>query len=66
MGVVKKYRHLGIDARLCASTYRHESAKGIRRAEASWILDSNTPMIRALEKMGFAITKTYRVYDRPL
>ena len=66
LGVLKPWRRLGIDACFCAETCRHAIAKGLRRAEASWILESNRPMRRALEKMGFTISKTYRLYDRPL
>ncbi|MFN0127435.1 MAG: N-acetyltransferase family protein [Verrucomicrobiales bacterium] len=66
LGVLKSYRHLGIDACFYAETYRHALAKGIRRGEASWILETNIPMRRALEKMGLSITKTYRLYDRAL
>ena len=34
--------------------------------EASWILEDNKPMTRALEYMGAFKTKTYRVYDKTL
>lgn len=66
LGVLKPWRRLGIDACFYAETCRHAIAKGLCHAEASWILESNQPMRRALEKMGFTITKTYRLYDRPL
>jgi hypothetical protein len=33
--------------------------------EAGWILEDN-PAIRAgMEKIGFSVYKTYRLYDRP-
>jgi len=66
MGVLKEYRHMGIDACFYCETYRNAHAKGMPRGEASWILENNTPMNRALEKMGFRVYKTYRLYDLPL
>ncbi len=66
MGVLKEFRHMGIDACFYAETHRTAWAKGMRGGEASWILETNTVMNRALEKMGFKVTKTYRLYDRPL
>ena len=66
LGVLKPYRHLGIEAWMYAETYRNAQAKGMKWGEASWILENNVPMNRALVKMGFRITKTYRLYDRSL
>lgn len=66
LGVLKPWRRLGLDACLYAEAYRQAIAKGLRHGEASWILENNTPMRRALEKMGFSISKTYRLYDHPL
>lgn len=66
MGVVKKFRHMGIDACFYCETYKNAYAKGMPRGEASWILETNTTMNRALEKMGFQVYKTYRLYDLAL
>lgn len=66
LGVLKEFRHLGIEACFYAETHRQARAKGLVHAEASWILENNVPMNRALVKMGFRIAKTYRVYDRAL
>jgi GNAT superfamily N-acetyltransferase len=35
-------------------------------AEASWIEESNTPMIRSMELLGAKKYKNYRVYEKPL
>jgi hypothetical protein len=66
MGVIKKFRHMGIDACFYCETYKNAHAKGMPRGEASWILETNTTMNRALEKMGFRVYKTYRLYDLAL
>jgi hypothetical protein len=65
-GVLKKFRHMGIDACFYGLTCKNSHAKGQGRGEASWILEHNTAMNRALAKMGFRITKIYRLYDRAL
>ncbi len=66
MGVIKKFRHMSIDACFYCESYKNSYAKGMPQAEASWILETNTTMNRALEKMGFRVYKTYRLYDLAL
>jgi hypothetical protein len=34
--------------------------------EGGWILEDNGPMVKAAEQLGFHVSKTYRVYDKPL
>ena len=65
LGVVPACRRSGVDALMYAWLWRHGRARGITWSESSWILESNAPMRNALERMGFAVYKTYRVYDRP-
>jgi len=66
MGVLKKFRHQGIDSCLYYEAYRRALAKGIWRGEMSWILENNTVMNRIVENLGFRIYKKYRLYDFPL
>ena len=66
MGVLKKFRHKGIDSCLYYETYRRALAKGIWRGEMSWILENNTVMNRIVENLGFRVYKKYRLYDFPL
>ncbi|MFC1480823.1 N-acetyltransferase [Candidatus Neomarinimicrobiota bacterium] len=62
MGVVKDYRHWGIDAVFYLRTYDAALAKGYKHGEMSWILEDNDLMNNALEKLGAKIAKTYRIY----
>ena len=39
---------------------------GYQGAEGSWILEDNHEMCTALEKLGAAQNKRYRVYERPV
>ena len=66
MGVLKEFRHQGIDSVLYYETYRRARAKGIWRGEMSWILENNTVMNRIVENLGFRVYKKYRLYDLPL
>jgi len=66
MGVVPKHRRQGIDAAMYARTMAAARRRGVRWAELSWILEDNTAMIRALERMGAVPYKTYRIYEKPL
>jgi GNAT superfamily N-acetyltransferase len=66
MGVIEEYRGQGIDAVFYVETTRAALAKGYRRAEASWVLETNTMMLRILEHLGLQRYKTYRVYEKQL
>ena len=66
LGVDPRFRRHGVDAALYLYTWRMGQAKGYRTAEASWILEDNWPMRRALERLGARCFKTYRLYGRSL
>ncbi|RKX69277.1 N-acetyltransferase [candidate division TA06 bacterium] len=66
LGIVKKYKDLGIDLALYYETIKNAIKKGCGRGEASWILEDNMKMRRPLERMGADIYKIYRIYDKKL
>jgi GNAT superfamily N-acetyltransferase len=66
MGVIEEYRGQGIDAVFYVETTRAARVKGYRRAEGSWVLETNTMMNRILEHLGLRRYKTYRVYEKTL
>jgi hypothetical protein len=66
MGVIKKFRGLGIDACFYHESFLRAKARGLWHAEMSWILENNEPMNRILRNIGFRLYKTYRLYDFPL
>ena len=63
MGIVRKFRHMGIDSCFYYETWKRASAKGMHRGEMSWILEDNAPMNNALRNLGFRVYKRYRLYD---
>lgn len=66
LGIKKKYREMGIGPLLYAEYLKRGPQNGYPVGEASWILEDNIPMNRALEHMCGQRTKVYRIYDRPI
>ncbi|HUG40280.1 MAG TPA: hypothetical protein VMM12_07340 [Longimicrobiales bacterium] len=66
LGLKPAYRRHGIDALLYLRIYQNGLPAGFGRGEASWILEDNWEMRRALERMGGFVYKTYRVYGKSL
>ncbi len=64
LGITPEYRGKGIDAVLYYHLWKDSTDVGFFWGEAGWILEDN-PAIRAgMEKIGFSVYKTYRLYDR--
>lgn len=67
MGVLPEYQGRGIDALM-----NNESIQtGLKNSEVveseiSWVLESNTNMIRVAERLGAYLDKTYRMYSKKL
>lgn len=64
LGVKEAYRGSPLAPMFYFETFKRGSAKGHRKAESSWILEDNEPMLKGVEKMGFRRYKTYRLYER--
>lgn len=65
MGVLPRFRRLGLDALMVHQLIRNGPALGYQESEMGWILEDNGPMLSALAHIDARRTKTYRVYDRP-
>ncbi len=61
-GVLEEYRKKGIEAIFFAKNILAARERGLDGGEASWILESNTEMIKAAEKLNGKRYKTYRLY----
>jgi hypothetical protein len=66
MGVLKEYRHMGIETCFIHDTYAAGLKMGAWRCEMSQIVENNVPMNNVLIKMGTNVYKTYRVYKYDL
>jgi GNAT superfamily N-acetyltransferase len=64
LGVVKEHRKKGIEACFYGETMSSGSQKGIFKAEASWVLEHNDLMNKALIEMGGTVYKRYRILEK--
>ncbi len=63
LGIKKDFQHLPLGASLYVKTWDRAIELGYREGEASLILETNTRMRRALERLDATIYKTYRSYE---
>ncbi len=61
-GILKQFRHRGIDSSFYYETWKRSTAKGMPRGEMSWILEDNAAMNNALRNLGLRLYKRYRLY----
>ncbi|MGZ3686785.1 MAG: N-acetyltransferase [Bdellovibrionota bacterium] len=66
LGIKQKYKLLGLGPLFYTEYFKRGVALGYQQAEASWILEDNKPMNKALELMGATRSKVYRLYDRAI
>lgn len=63
LGILPEYRRKGVDALLYHTLFQNAKTMNIENAEASWILENNEMMNRALQTMGGEVYKEYQVYE---
>ncbi len=66
LGTVREWRGKGVDVLMYKHIWERGVARGFNWGEAGWILEDNGAMNNALERMGFVVYKTYRLYDRSI
>lgn len=66
LGTLKEYRRLGVDVIFYVRNFRTGLRKGIPRGEASWILENNEMMNRALEHIHGKVYRKYRLYEKTI
>jgi len=66
LGVLPEYRKRGIESVLYASFIHDGYKNNLDGVEASWILENNIMMNRALDKIGGHRYKTYRILSMPI
>ena len=66
LGVIEGYRKLGIEAVLYGSIIKEYRRKGLKYAEASWTLEHNEMVNRAIKDIGGDLYKEYRIYEKTI
>ena len=66
MGILPEHRNAGLDALLIHHTIVNGRRDGYQAAELSWVLDSNKPLVNALEKLGCTRDKEYAMFEATL
>jgi len=66
LGVLPEWQGRALDALLYRRIWENARALGYDWAEAGWVLEDNHAMKNGLQRMGFRVYKTYRIYERPL
>jgi hypothetical protein len=64
LGVMEPYRKMGIEACFYATIMKNGRSKGINFAEASWMLEHNDMMNKAIEHLNGKRYKTYRLLEK--
>ena len=65
-GLLPEYQGRGIDALLIRETIANGMPRGFRYAEVGWLLESNSEILRVVERFGGYKEKTYRMYRKEL
>jgi hypothetical protein len=66
LGTLKEYRRMGIDVVLYVRNMKAALARGMDYGEASWILENNDPMNRALEHINGKVFRKHRLYEKEI
>ena len=66
LGIKKEYLQYGLGPLFYSEYLKIGPELGYPKGEASWILEDNKAMNKALSFLCVEKTKTYRIYDRPL
>jgi hypothetical protein len=63
LGIMDKYRHMGIAECFCVKITSILVSQNIVSAEASYVMETNHSMNRVLAKIGGRIYKRFRIYE---
>lgn len=67
LGVLEDYRKMGIEAVFYGTVMENGLKKGMKWAEASWVLETNEMMNKGIENsINGKVYKTYRIYEKAI
>jgi hypothetical protein len=66
LGVIEGYRKMGIETVFYADIIKQVLRKGIKSAEASWVLEDNYLMNKAIKDINGKPYKKYRIFEKSI
>jgi hypothetical protein len=66
LGIRKAYRKMGLDAVLILKTTLASIKNGYEYSDMGWVLESNTVMIKTIERVGAKLSKRYTIFEKPI
>ncbi|WP_422361560.1 hypothetical protein [Reichenbachiella sp.] len=66
LGLVEGYRKMGIDAYFYMKAFEEAKKKGMAFGEASWILENNEMMNKAIENINGKVYKKHRLFKKAI
>jgi GNAT superfamily N-acetyltransferase len=66
LGILPKYRNLGLPSFLFMKAQEVAKKAGFREGEMGWVLENNLAMNKPLLKLGARPYKTYRIFEKNL
>jgi GNAT superfamily N-acetyltransferase len=64
LGILPEYRRFGLDMVMYTKFHQIAKQKGIKGGEASWILEQNDLMNKALLQIGGQVFRKHRIYQK--
>lgn len=66
MGVRKAYHGRGFDSLMVLETVQQGIKLGYDACEMSWVLESNKPLVNAMDSLGAVLDKKYALFEKQL
>ncbi|HDQ45860.1 MAG TPA: hypothetical protein ENN17_10250 [bacterium] len=66
MGVRPEYRRLGLDAVMIVKQQEYARTKGYVYSDLGWVLEDNEMVVRMVERIGAAPSKTYTIFQKAI
>lgn len=66
LGLVEGYRKMGIDAYFYMKAFEEAKNKGMLYGEASWVLENNQMMNKAIENINGKVYKKHRLFKKAI
>lgn len=66
LGVMRKYRRLGLDGVMLWQQKIYSQKRGYEYCDMGWVLEDNVMVVRLAEFMNATLSKTYTIFQKPI